>query len=109
LKNKDKAQEKNSKPVAQNQSRDEASKPQQIVNNLDGTSKILQPNKETVTTAQNDQQQLVDDPNLVNVNQQKDQGTSHMDVDPDLTNKEISVITIEKGKEYIALVPYGNF
>jgi hypothetical protein len=45
---------------------------------------------------------------LVNANQQKDQGTSHMDVDPDLTNKEISVITIEKGKEYVTLVPYSE-
>jgi hypothetical protein len=106
-KSKDKAKE-NPKSVMQNQSRDQVPKLQQIVNNLDGTSKIPQLNKETVSTNQNDQQQLVDNPNLVNNNQQNDQGTSHMDVDPGLTNKENSVITIEKGKEYVAIVPYGE-
>ncbi|CAB5348529.1 unnamed protein product [Rhizophagus irregularis] len=49
--------------------------------------------------------------NIINndkINLQADQGSQPMDVDPSISNKDPSIITIEKVKEHIALVPYGE-
>ncbi|PKY47884.1 hypothetical protein RhiirA4_463284, partial [Rhizophagus irregularis] len=46
--------------------------------------------------------------NIDKINLQADQGSQPMDVDPINSNKDSSIITIEKVKEHIAIVPYGE-
>ncbi|PKY35489.1 hypothetical protein RhiirB3_476196, partial [Rhizophagus irregularis] len=77
-----KATEK-SKAVTKDLSRDPSLPPQNIVNNVNGTNKDK-------------------------INLQADQGSQPMDVDPSNLNKDPSIITIEKVKEHIALVPFGE-
>ncbi|CAB4435076.1 unnamed protein product [Rhizophagus irregularis] len=104
---KGKATEK-SKAVAKELSRDSPLPPQNIVNNVDGTNKVPLLNKEITSTPHKDQQQSVDLPNQDKINLQADQGSQAMDVDPINSNKDSSIITIEKVKEHIAIVPYGE-
>ncbi|CAB5346248.1 unnamed protein product [Rhizophagus irregularis] len=104
---KGKATEK-SKAVAKELSRDLPLPPQNIVNNVNGTNKVPTLNKEIISTPHKDQQQSVDLPNQDKINLQADQGSQPMDVDPSNSNKDPSIITIEKVKEHIALVPYGE-
>ncbi|GET58278.1 hypothetical protein GLOIN_2v1783570 [Rhizophagus irregularis DAOM 181602=DAOM 197198] len=63
---------------------------------------------EITSTPHKDQQQSVVLPNQEKINLQVDQGSQPMDVDPSTSNKDPSIITIEKVKEHIALVPYGE-
>ncbi|PKY58546.1 hypothetical protein RhiirA4_480544, partial [Rhizophagus irregularis] len=79
-----------------------------IVNNVNGTNKVPLLNKEIASTPHKDQQQSVDLPNRDKINLQADQGSQPMDVDPINSNKDSSIIIIEKGKEHIAIVPYGE-
>ncbi|UZO17251.1 uncharacterized protein OCT59_008612 [Rhizophagus irregularis] len=79
-----------------------------IVNNVNGTNKVPTLNKEIVSNPHKDQQQSVVLPNQDKTNLQADQGSQPMDVDPSNLNKDPSIITIEKVKEHIALVPYGE-
>ncbi|UZO02512.1 uncharacterized protein OCT59_020992 [Rhizophagus irregularis] len=102
---KGKATEK-SKVVTKELSRDPPLPPQNIVNNVNGTNKVPTLNKEIISTPHKDQQQSVVLPNQDKINLQADQGSQPMDVDPSNSNKDPSIITIEKIKEYIALVPY---
>ncbi|GET57257.1 hypothetical protein GLOIN_2v1885182 [Rhizophagus irregularis DAOM 181602=DAOM 197198] len=104
---KGKATEK-SKVVVKDLSRDPPLLPQNIVNNVNGTNKVLTLNKEIISTPHKDQQQSVVLPNQDKINLQADQGSQPMDVDPSNSNKDPSIITIEKVKEHIALVPYGE-
>ncbi|CAB4403381.1 unnamed protein product [Rhizophagus irregularis] len=105
--NKGKAAEK-SKAVAKDLSRDPPLPPQNIVNNVNGTNKVPLLNKEIISTPHKDQQQSVDLPNQDKINLQADQGSQPMDVDPNNSNKDLSIITIEKVKEHVAIVPYGE-
>ncbi|PKY63377.1 hypothetical protein RhiirA4_433146, partial [Rhizophagus irregularis] len=105
--NKGKAAEK-SKAVAKELSRDPPLPPQNIVNNVNGTNKVPLLNKEIISTPHKDQQQSVDLPNQDKINLQADQGSQPMDVDPNNSNKDPSIITIEKVKEHVAIVPYGE-
>ncbi|GES90096.1 hypothetical protein GLOIN_2v1885182 [Rhizophagus clarus] len=88
-------------------SRAHAPPQQNIVNNLDGTNRILAPAAPAVTpkvTDQNDQQQNDQTPDKEIVN-------SAMDVDPPSDNNENSdqqSITIEKPLDYVALVALDN-
>ncbi|CAG8759439.1 4688_t:CDS:2, partial [Rhizophagus irregularis] len=102
-----KATEK-SKAVAKELSRNPPLPPQNIVNNVNGTNKVPTLNKEIVSNPHKDQQQSVVLPNQDKTNLQADQGSQPMDVDPSNLNKDPSIITIEKVKEHIALVPYGE-
>ncbi|CAB5387434.1 unnamed protein product [Rhizophagus irregularis] len=104
---KGKATEK-SKVVAKDLSRDPPLPLQNIVNNVNGTNKVPTLNKEIISTPHKDQQQSVVLPNQDKINLQADQGSQPMDVDPSNSNKDPSIITIEKVKEHIALVPYGE-
>ncbi|EXX63038.1 hypothetical protein GLOIN_2v1885182 [Rhizophagus irregularis DAOM 181602=DAOM 197198] len=104
---KGKATEK-SKAVAKELSRDPPLPPQNIVNNVNGTNKVPTLNKEIISTPHKDQQQSVVLPNQDKINLQADQGSQPMDVDPSISNKDPSIITIEKVKELIALVPFGK-
>ncbi|CAB5357617.1 unnamed protein product [Rhizophagus irregularis] len=104
---KGKATEK-SKVVVKDLSRDPPLPPQNIVNNVNGTNKVPTLNKEIISTPHKDQQQSVVLPNQDKINLQADQGSQPMDVDPSNSNKDPSIITIEKIKEHIALVPYGE-
>ncbi|CAB5361707.1 unnamed protein product [Rhizophagus irregularis] len=104
---KGKATEK-SKVVAKDLSHDPPLPPQNIVNNVNGTNKVPTLNKEIISTPHKDQQQSVVLPNQDKINLQADQGSQPMDVDPSNSNKDPSIITIEKIKEHIALVPYGE-
>ncbi|CAB5388465.1 unnamed protein product [Rhizophagus irregularis] len=97
-----------SKAVAKELSRDPPLPPQNIVNNVNGTNKVLTLNKEIPSTPHKDQQQSVVLPNQDKINLQADQGSQPMDVDPSNSNKNPSIITIEKVKEHIAIVPYGE-
>ncbi|CAB4490147.1 unnamed protein product [Rhizophagus irregularis] len=97
-----------SKAVAKELSRDPPLPPQNIVNNVNGTNKVLTLNKEIPSTPHKDQQQSVVLPNQDKINLQADQGSQPMDVDPSNSNKDPSIITIEKVKEHIAIVPYGE-
>ncbi|CAB4416076.1 unnamed protein product [Rhizophagus irregularis] len=106
-KNKGKAAEK-SKPVAKELSRDPPLPPQNIVNNVNGTNQVPLLNKEIISTPHKDLQQSVDLPNQDKINLQADQGSQPMDVDPNNSNKDPSIITIEKVKEHVAIVPYGE-
>ncbi|PKY61795.1 hypothetical protein RhiirA4_487285 [Rhizophagus irregularis] len=106
-KNKGKAAEK-SKPVAKELSRDPPLPPQNIVNNVNGTNQVPLLNKEINSTPHKDLQQSVDLPNQDKINLQADQGSQPMDVDPNNSNKDPSIITIEKVKEHVAIVPYGE-
>ncbi|CAB5392155.1 unnamed protein product [Rhizophagus irregularis] len=72
-----------SKEFAKDLSRNSPLPPQNIVNNVNGTNKDK-------------------------INLQADQGSQPMDVDPSNLNKDPSIITIEKVKEHIALVPFGE-
>ncbi|PKY33042.1 hypothetical protein RhiirB3_451664 [Rhizophagus irregularis] len=67
-----------------------------IVNNVNGTNKVPTLNKEIISTPHKDQQQSVELPNQDKVNMQVDQGSQPMDVDPNISNKDPSIITIEK-------------
>ncbi|CAB4430191.1 unnamed protein product [Rhizophagus irregularis] len=104
---KGKATEK-SKVVTKDLSRDPSLPPQNIVNNVNGTNKVPLLNKEIISTPHKDQQQSVELPNQDKINLQADQGSQPMDVDPSNSNKDSSIITIEKVKEHIAIVPYGE-
>ncbi|CAB5342091.1 unnamed protein product [Rhizophagus irregularis] len=97
-----------SKAVAKDLSRDPPLPPQNIVNNVNGTNKVPTLNKEIPSTPHKDQQQSVVLPNQDKINLQADQGSQPMDVDPSNSNKDPSIITIEKVKEHIAIVPYGE-
>ncbi|GBC34049.1 hypothetical protein GLOIN_2v1786507 [Rhizophagus irregularis DAOM 181602=DAOM 197198] len=97
-----------SKVVAKELSRDPPLPPQNIVNNVNGTNKVPTLNKEIPSTPHKDQQQSVVLPNQDKINLQADQGSQPMDVDPSNSNKDPSIITIEKVKEHIAIVPYGE-
>ena len=105
--NKGKVNEK-SKAVAKDLSRDHPLPPQNIVNNVNGTNKVPLLNKVITSTPHKDQQQSVDLPIKDKINLQADQGSQPMDVDPSNSNKDPSIITIEKAKEHIAIVPYGE-
>ena len=98
----------NPEQVENSKSRDPITTQQKIANNLDGTNKTPVPNKEFNSTAKKDQQTSVDNPNLEKADQLADPGNQPMDVDPENSNKEKSSVMIEKGKEYVALVPYGE-
>ncbi|POG63871.1 hypothetical protein GLOIN_2v1783570 [Rhizophagus irregularis DAOM 181602=DAOM 197198] len=97
-----------SKAVAKDLSRDPPLPPQNIVNNVNGTNKVPTLNKEITSTPHTDQQQSVVLPNQEKINLQADQGSQPMDVDPSISNKDPSIVTIEKVKEHIALVPFGE-
>ncbi|UZO04283.1 uncharacterized protein OCT59_024674 [Rhizophagus irregularis] len=97
-----------SKAVAKELLRDPPLPPQNIINNVNGTNKVLTLNKEIPSTPHKDQQQSVVLPNQDKINLQADQGSQPMDVDPSNSNKDPSIITIEKVKEHIAIVPYGE-
>ncbi|EXX56616.1 hypothetical protein RirG_214560 [Rhizophagus irregularis DAOM 197198w] len=97
-----------SKAVAKELSRDPPLPPQNIVNNVNGTNKVPTLNKEIPSTPHKDQQQSVVLPNQDKINLQADQESQPMDVNPSNSNKDPSIITIEKVKEHIAIVPYGE-
>ncbi|PKY35299.1 hypothetical protein RhiirB3_455913, partial [Rhizophagus irregularis] len=105
--NKGKDTEK-SKAVTKELSHDPPLPLQNIVNNVNGTNKVLTLNKEIISTPHKDQQQSVVLPNQDKINLQADQGFQPIDVDPSNLNEDPSIITIEKVKEHIALVPYGE-
>ncbi|CAB5315709.1 unnamed protein product [Rhizophagus irregularis] len=85
-----------SKAVAKELSRDPPLPPQNIVNNVNGTNKVPTLNKEIPSTPHKDQQQSVVLPNQDKINLQADQGSQPMDIDPSNSNKDPSIITIEK-------------
>ncbi|UZO20218.1 uncharacterized protein OCT59_012644 [Rhizophagus irregularis] len=97
-----------SKAVVKEMSRDPPLFPQNIVNNVNGTNNVPTLNKEITSTPYKDQQQSVELPNQDKNNLQADHKSQPMDVDPSNSHKDSSIITIEKVKEHIAIVPYGE-
>ncbi|UZO03120.1 uncharacterized protein OCT59_023533 [Rhizophagus irregularis] len=75
---------------------------------MDMEKEIVQDTYGPNSKSSSDQQQSVVLPNQEKINLQVDQGSQPMDVDPSTSNKDPSIITIEKVKEHIALVPYGE-